>query len=89
MFKLKVQYFLSQEGLVYFPIWYEEVFKLTSQQDGFCNLSFQTAENEMPIVFLTFENEEKLKQWSSTEIHNCLADKIKSYFTQPMIVEIL
>lgn len=86
MLKLKVMYYLNQEGLKYFPSWYSEVLEVSSQQDGFLRMSYENEENQ-PVVYLDFENQEKLLKWANTAIHDELADKLEIYFIKPQEVE--
>ena len=79
MLKITVKYFLLPDGILYFDKWYEKVFNITSLQDGFISLN---RNKEYPIVYLCFENEEKLSAWSSTKIHDELATEIEPYFAQ-------
>jgi hypothetical protein len=79
MLKITVKYFLNQEGRSYFDEWYQTVFTITSLQDGF--ISLDRNKNHF-IVYLCFENEEKLSHWSATEIHNSLSSEIETYFIQ-------
>lgn len=78
--KIRVKYFLNKEGLDYFLTWYDEVFKNTCTQDGSQGMSQEIKDNH-PVVYLYFENQEKLKKWSSTSLHNELSTKIEKYFT--------
>lgn len=82
MLKIKVRYFLNDQGLKYFMQWYEEVSAITSQQDGFIKIS---CENNVknPVIYLHFENEEKLTAWASTIIHDNLSSRIETYFLEP------
>ena len=86
MLKLKVKYFLSQEGLKYFPVWFNEVVEVSSQQDGFCGMSYDN-EGDQPVVTLNFENQEKLLKWASTDLHDELANQLEAYFIKPQDVE--
>ena len=74
-----LQYFLNKEGLDYFPKWYEEVFNNTCIQDGFQAMR-QEMEANNPVVYLYFENQEKLERWCSTNLHDELYVKIEKYF---------
>lgn len=85
MLKIKVKYFLNDQGLKYFMQWYEEVSSITSQQDGFIKISCES-DGKNPIIYLHFENEDKLSAWASTKIHDNLSSKIEAYFFKPQEV---
>lgn len=87
MLKLKVTYFLSPEGLSYFPTWYQEVFKETSKQEGFIEMKWEN-KGKNPVVYLDFTHQEKLDLWASTHTHDKLVAKIEPYFIRAEEVEI-
>ena len=87
MLKIKVKYFLSREGLNYFPTWYDEVLNMTATQDGYENM-FLEMHGSNPVVFLYFENLQKLEKWASTQIHNDFVANIEKYFISPQEVEL-
>lgn len=87
IFKIKVKYFLTPEGLSYFPRWYKEVLQEVAYQIGFVDMTY-TMSKRNPLVALSFINEAKLESWASTERHDERFEKIVTYFTQPVEVKI-
>lgn len=81
MLKIQVQYFLNEQGYRYFLRWYDEVSAITSKQNGFIKMNCEYGEN--PVIYLYFENEEKLSTWVSTKTHDDIVSKIEIYFTKP------
>jgi hypothetical protein len=88
MLKLKVTYFLSEEGSAYFPSWFHEVFAITSQQDGFHSM-YVEYNNNIPTIYLNFKNRELLEQWKKHPRHDELVSKITVHFIKPHQVEII
>lgn len=86
MLQIVVKYFLNEEGLNYFSDWFTEVKTISSQQDGFVDISYQLVGN-IPVVTLYFTNEAKLMKWASSALHNKLVAKLDPFLTQPRKVE--
>lgn len=83
---ITVKYFLNSKGREYFPAWFEELYKVSSEQDGFKNLTYQYKE-DTPIVTLQFENQAKLDNWIQTDVHHNLVAKINAFFIKPRAVQ--
>ncbi len=81
MFKLKVTYYLTSEGLKYFPQWYAEVLEEAAQQQGFRGICYAKA-NDTIIVYLYFQNEPMLNLWRDKDSHEMLVEKIAKHFAQ-------
>ena len=89
MLKLKVRYFLNKQGAAYFPSWFNEVLKATQIQDGFIGLKYEIdSQQNTPVVYLDFKNQETLDKWRKQDTHQELVNKITSYFTFEPEVEI-
>lgn len=86
MIQLKVTYFLNMPGLVYFPVWYDEVHKIASKQDGFIGMKYENGASS-PIVYLFFTTQKKLDLWSSKDVHDKLVAMIEPYCIKPPKVE--
>lgn len=86
MLKLKVKYFLSPEGAIYFPAWYEEVLKEASTQDGFIKMRYE-GEGNIFTIYLDFTSQEKLDLWASTDKHDEFVAQIETHFLKPEEVE--
>ena len=86
MLKLKVKYFLSPEGAIYFPTWYEEIHKEASRQDGFINMKYED-EGNIFTIYLSFANQGKLDLWASTDKHAEFVALIEPHFIKPEEVE--
>jgi heme-degrading monooxygenase HmoA len=86
MIKVTARYFLKRDSMDYFYKWYEKVSNLTSAQDGFVHIRCETQSN--PIVYLYFENKEKLSAWAATDAHDNLASEIETYFIESQEVHI-
>lgn len=86
MLRLKVRYFLNDDGMNCFVNWFDEVYKITSLQDGFINLRYEIEEGT-PVVYLDFESEDKLDEWIEKPEHDQIASKIEPYFLKPLVVE--
>ncbi len=82
MLHLKVSYFLDDAGMKYFASWFDEVYKITSLQDGFKSMRYEHEANS-PVVYLDFENQDTLDTWCDTPQHDQLASKIEQYFIKP------
>lgn len=87
LLEITVKYFLTEEGVHYFSDWYNEVYKMTSKQDGFLRMSLDKESSNIPIVTLYFENQEKLTQWVKTDIHAELVSKLEPFQSKPREVE--
>lgn len=86
MLKITVKYFLNTDGINYFPQWYAEVAELTAQQDGFIKIDCDVNQ-ENPIVYLYFEDEDKLNNWAETNLHDYLMKKIEGFCISPEEVD--
>jgi hypothetical protein len=86
MLRLKVKYFLNDDGMRYFANWFDEVYTISSLQDGFKDLRYEI-EDGFPVVYLDFESQDKLDQWIDRPQHDELASKIEPYFIKPLEVE--
>jgi len=86
MLNLRVKYFLSPEGMLCFPIWYQELYKEVSQQAGFIKVRYEAEENIFTI-YLSFANQKTLDHWASTAEHDQLVAQIEAYFIKPKEVE--
>ena len=86
MLKLKIKYFLSPEGALSFPAWYDEVYQAVSRQDGFVKMRYEREGNNF-VVYLSFTKQEKLDLWASTDTHDELVAKIETHFMKPEEVE--
>ena len=83
MLKLRIKYFLSEEGMQYFPIWYEELAETTAKQDGFLGISLAKDKSNQPIIHLQFETSVKSNKWAESDTYNAYLSMIEIYFTQP------
>ena len=83
MLNIKTTYFLTKAGKLFFPHWFHKVILLTSQQDGFLSISCDLDALDNPVIYLEFENLEKLNTWSSCEQHEKLVSEIEKYYIQP------
>jgi hypothetical protein len=89
MLKLKVSYFLNQQGLNLFQSWYNKVACATSVQDGFLNMILEEHYSEnKAIVFLFFENQNKLDKWIETKAHDELVAEIEPYLIKTEVVDL-
>lgn len=86
--RLKVRYFLNEEGLKDFPSWYAEMSAMTAKQDGFVSLNCDN-DGKTPVVFLEFESQSKLNAWTAKDTHDLITDRIEQYFIAPQNVEIV
>ena len=86
MIKLKVTYYLTPEGLEYFPQWYGEVSEEASQQPGFQSIAYEKIGDTL-LVCLCFQNEPMLDLWRDKDSHEALVGKIAPYFAQPPEVQ--
>lgn len=86
MLKLKVTYYLTPEGLEYFPVWYSEVLDEANQQPGFQRISYEKIGDTF-VVCLCFQNEPMLDLWRDKDSHEALVAKIAPYFAQPPEVQ--
>lgn len=86
MLNLKVKYFLSSEGGLSFPTWYDEVHKEVSLQDGFIKMRHESQGNNF-TVYLSFTNQEKLELWAFTDKHDEFVAQIQAHFVKPEEVE--
>ncbi len=88
MLKLKVSYFLKDEGVCFFQSWYDKVVNITSTQDGFLNMYSKKSDSDTKaLVYLYFENQEKLDNWVETKIHDDLVAEIAPYLTKTEVEE--
>ncbi len=83
MLNIKATYFLNEAGKLFFPHWFHKVILLTSQQDGFQSISCDLDALENPIIYLEFENIDKLNTWSNSLQHDKLVSEIEKYYIQP------
>lgn len=82
MLKLKISYFLNLKGEGYFPLWFEELRQKIDGQVGFVDIHYKK-EEAFITVFLSFENQETLDLWASTDRHDEFVKKIEPYFLRP------
>ena len=78
-----VKYFLNIEGKELFPQWFDKVADISSQQNGFVSIRSEFDEDTNQVVYLVFENQDKLSEWANTETHDRLALEIEPYFKKP------
>lgn len=82
MLKLKINYFLNPKGEAYFPSWFEALRQEIGVQVGFIDIHYQQ-EGASITVFVSFENQEALDLWASTDRHDEFVNKIERYFLKP------
>jgi hypothetical protein len=87
MIKIEVRYYLTNQGLHWFPAWYEKVYQATSPQEGFIAMSYRM-EDTTALVNLDFRDQKTLDQWTETELHDLLAEEIEPYLIRPSDVSI-
>lgn len=90
MIVIHVQHFLNEEGKKFFPTFVNEMRKaMVNYNKGFISLRQLQKEGveEETHFLLEYETFELLKEFSKTEPHVKLVDKLKTYQLQKQLVE--
>lgn len=88
MILVKVNHYLIEKGLDYFPIWFENLFECISKKRGFVDIahSINKYENICNIVLL-FDNKSNLNNWATSSEHDKIVGKLDEYRTKPWSAE--
>ena len=90
MLLVHVQHFLNEEGKDFFPIFIREMkIAMIEYNKGFMTLRQLIKENKPceTHFLLEYENFELLKEFSQTETHSRLINKLKTYQLKKQFVE--
>ncbi|NGP89916.1 antibiotic biosynthesis monooxygenase family protein [Fodinibius halophilus] len=79
-----VEHFLNRDGREYFDDWIEEVRNVLDSYEGFRSLQriFDPQQNDRTLLYLTFEELDQLREWSSSDDHEAMLDLIIPYQQQ-------
>ncbi len=83
MLNITVTYFLTPEGKQFFHDWYSKVSNLSQQQKGFISIDKELDSSGNPVIYLKFEDQDKLNIWASSDQHEFLVSEIEKFFIKP------
>jgi len=90
MIMVLVKHFLNEEGRAIFPDWVRETREVLKKYPGFVSLQRIQPLNqpEECYMLLSFESMKDLKNWSASDEHKEIMNRLKPYRTQPPLPQI-
>lgn len=86
MILAKIHHYLTAEGLTYFPSWFDELYPIIKAKDGFLEIASRIDQsNTCAVILVLFSSKETLTQWTKSQPHHAIIEKLNSYRTQPLI----
>lgn len=88
MILARVHHYLNEEGLLYFPVWFDELYVVIKDQEGFIDIAYRVDKDlSYVIISVLFSSAEMLTQWAKTPEHHLVISKLDDFRTRPWASE--
>ncbi|MFN7098478.1 MAG: hypothetical protein ACK4PR_13130 [Gammaproteobacteria bacterium] len=84
-----VTHFLNTDGVVYFPLWFNELKEIIQHQPGFIAIKYQLDDVDSTCIKLDvhFQEEALMNKWSCSQSHYEIVAKLNKYRIKPYEVK--